>query len=84
MTRYIDAHRTRFGIEPICRTLQVAPSTYYAARQRSSSARCRRDAELTTQLRQVHAAHFACTACASSGGNCSEKARRSLGAQWSG
>jgi putative transposase len=58
MTRYIDAHRTRFGVEPICRTLQVAPSTYYAARQRSPSARCRRDAELATQLRQVHAAHF--------------------------
>jgi putative transposase len=30
MTRYIDAHRDRFGVEPICRTLQVAPSTSYA------------------------------------------------------
>ena len=58
MTRYIDAHRARFGVEPICTTLQVAPSTYYAARQRPRSARCLRDAELTTQLRQVHAAHF--------------------------
>ena len=58
MTRFIDAHRARFGVEPICTTLQVAPSTYYAARQRPLSARCLRDAELTTQLRQVHAAHF--------------------------
>lgn len=58
MTRFIDAHRARFGVEPICTTLQAAPSTYYAARQRPLSARCLRDAELTTQLRQVHAAHF--------------------------
>ena len=33
---YIDAHRGRFGVEPICRVLsehgvQIAPSTYYAA-----------------------------------------------------
>jgi putative transposase len=58
MTRSIDAHRTRFGVEPICTTLQVAPSTYYAARRRPVSARRRRDVELTTQLTQVHAAHF--------------------------
>jgi putative transposase len=28
---FIDAHRQEFGVEPICRQLQVAPSTYYAA-----------------------------------------------------
>ena len=32
MTAYIDEHRDAFGVEPICRTLQVAPSTYYAAK----------------------------------------------------
>ena len=32
MTRFIDTHRERFGVEPICRELQVAPSSYYAAR----------------------------------------------------
>jgi len=58
MTRYIDAHRARFGVEPICTTLQVAPSTYYAARTRAPSARCLRDAELKARLTQVHAAHF--------------------------
>lgn len=58
MTRYIEAHRSRFGVEPICRVLQVAPSTYYAARGRPSSARQRRDAALKPRLRQVHAAHF--------------------------
>jgi len=58
MTRYIDAHRARFGVEPICATLQVAPSTYYAARQRAPSTRSLRDADLKARLTQVHAAHF--------------------------
>ena len=46
MTAYIDAHRHRFGVEPICSALQFAPRTYYAARARSVSARALRDAEL--------------------------------------
>jgi len=25
---FIDTHRDRFGVEPICRTLGIAPSTY--------------------------------------------------------
>ncbi len=29
MTQFIDAHKHEFGVEPICRTLQVAPSSYY-------------------------------------------------------
>ena len=32
MTRYIDEHRDTFGVEPICRALAIAPSTYYAAK----------------------------------------------------
>jgi putative transposase len=53
MTRYIDAHRDRFGVEPICRTLQVAPSSYYAARRRPPSARERSDAQLTPKILKV-------------------------------
>jgi putative transposase len=53
MTRYIDAHRDRFGVEPICRTLQVAPSSYYAARRRPPSARARSDAELAPKVLKV-------------------------------
>ena len=34
MTRYIDAHKERYGVEPICRVLEIAPSTYYAAAAR--------------------------------------------------
>ncbi len=58
MTRFIDTHRGRFGVEPTCRVLQVAPSTYYAARGRPRSARRVRDEALKVKLRHVHAAHF--------------------------
>lgn len=58
MTRFVDAHRDRFGVEPICRVLQAAPSTYYAARQRPPSARQVRDDALKVKIRHVHAAHF--------------------------
>jgi putative transposase len=53
---FIDANKDaivdgkRLGVEPICEVLQVAPSTYYAARGRPPSARERRDAQLTPQL----------------------------------
>jgi putative transposase len=58
MTRYIDEHRDRFGVEPICRALQVAPSTYYAAKRRPPSARAVRDAELAPKLQQVFDANY--------------------------
>ena len=58
MNRLIDAHRERFGVEPICRELQVAPSTYYAARCRKPSARRVRDEAPKLRLRQVHDEHF--------------------------
>jgi Helix-turn-helix domain/HTH-like domain/Integrase core domain len=50
---YIDAHRERFGVEPICRVLQFAPSTYYAAKQRPPSRRAQRDEQLKAQIRRV-------------------------------
>jgi putative transposase len=53
MSAYIDAHRARFGVEPICRTLGVAPSSYYAHRSRPPSARALADAWL---VGQIHAA----------------------------
>jgi putative transposase len=43
----------RWGVEPICETLQVAPSTYWDAKTRAPSARARRDAELRPQLRAL-------------------------------
>ena len=58
MTRFIDTHRERFGVEPICRELQVAPSSYYAARSRPLSARRVRDEALKVKLQHVHAEQF--------------------------
>jgi putative transposase len=43
----------RWGVEPICATLQVAPSTYYDAKTRVPSARSVRDAELRPRLRML-------------------------------
>ena len=43
----------RLGVEPICEVLQVALSSYYAARDRPPSARAQRDGELTPRLAQL-------------------------------
>ncbi len=58
MTRYIDAHRHTFGVEPICQALEIAPSTYYAAKTRPPSARAIRDAELKPKISEVHEENF--------------------------
>jgi transposase InsO family protein len=63
---YLDEHRDRvvegrrLGVEPICEVLcgagvQVAPSTYYAAKTRTPSVRAGRDAKLVALIRQCHA-----------------------------
>jgi len=58
VSRYIDEHRDSFGVEPICRTLAIAPSSYYAARSRPPSTRATRDAELKLDIARIHAANF--------------------------
>ena len=56
---FIDAHRSRFGVEPICRVLtehgcKIAPNTYWVTRKRVPSARAVRDAELVVEIRRVY------------------------------
>ena len=58
MIAYIDGYRGRFGVEPICEVLQVAPSTYYAAKTRRPCRRRVRDEELRVEIRRVHAENF--------------------------
>ncbi len=63
MRSFIDQQRERFGVEPICTQLQVAPSAYWrhAARQRDPallSARARRDAFLIPHIQRVWQANF--------------------------
>ena len=56
--RFIRAHRERWGVEPSCRVLQVAPSTYYAAISRPLSARRQRDEQLKLEIGRVHRDNF--------------------------
>ena len=58
MSAYIDAHRERFGVEPICRALQVAPSTYYAARRGRPRPRARRDERAEAADRRVYGDNY--------------------------
>ncbi|WP_451989578.1 IS3 family transposase [Azospirillum argentinense] len=63
MIAFIDAHRAVHGVEPICRVLPIAPSTYYAhaARQADPSkapARSRSDAVLREAIRRVWDVNF--------------------------
>jgi putative transposase len=55
--RFITDHKGRWGVEPICRELQVAPSSYYAAITRPPSARQRRDEVLRADIRRVWDEH---------------------------
>jgi putative transposase len=58
MIAYIDRHKDRYGVEPICHLLPIAPSTYHQARRRPISARAVRDAKLKVEIARVHAGHF--------------------------
>ena len=63
MIRFVDAYRDDHGVEPICRVLEIAPSTYHAhARRRSqpetASRRVRRDVELMQEIRRVFDENF--------------------------
>jgi putative transposase len=58
MIAYVDVNRDRFGVEPICQVLPIAPSTYYAAKRRPPSARELRDEELKVEIRRVHKDNF--------------------------
>lgn len=58
MIRFIDEHRDMYGVEPICKVLPIAPSTYYthaAVRRDPSlmSARARRDEILKPVIKRV-------------------------------
>jgi transposase InsO family protein len=60
---FIDEHRDAYGVEPICRVLPIAPSTYraHAARRADPSLlseRARRDAELRPEIRRVWRENF--------------------------
>jgi len=58
MKRFIDENRDVYGVEPICKVLPIAPSTYYAQVAREvdpdqQPARVKRDAQLRVQIRSL-------------------------------
>ncbi len=63
MLAFIDAYREHYGVEPICRELPIAPSTYYEHKARESDpsrlpARVQRDRELSGSIRRVWEENF--------------------------
>ena len=63
MIAFIDDNRTTHGVEPICRVLPIAPSTYHAqvaqrADPAKASMRAKRDARLRSEIRRVFEANF--------------------------
>jgi putative transposase len=63
MIAFIDDHRVAYGVEPICRVLKIAPSTYHAhaARRRrpdTAPPRVQRDATLSVEIRRVFDENF--------------------------
>jgi transposase InsO family protein len=63
MIAFIDDAREVHGVEPICRVLQIAPSTYHAHAARRADPdkappRVRRDARLKESIARVHAENF--------------------------
>ena len=58
MSRFIDEHRGRFGVEPICRTLGVSASAYYQRATGERSARAVEDERLLERIESVHAANY--------------------------
>ena len=63
MVTYIDEHKARFGVEPICTQLPIAPSTYYECKAREVDptrlpARARRDIALSGEIQRVYDENF--------------------------
>jgi transposase InsO family protein len=63
MVRFIDAHRTAYGVESICAQLPIAPSQYYESKAREAKPerlppRLRRDRTLAPEIRRVYEENF--------------------------
>jgi putative transposase len=53
----VEEHRDRFGVEPVCRVLEVPVSTYYARRRHKPSRRELRDRQLVREIRAARAGY---------------------------
>jgi putative transposase len=60
VSAFIDGHRERFGVEPICQTLDVSASAYYQRAGGERSERSVEDERLLARIREVHEQNFEC------------------------
>lgn len=58
MSRYIEEHRGRFGVEPICETLGVSASAYYHRKTAVPSRRAVADERVLARIREMHRANY--------------------------
>ena len=58
MSAFIDEHRARFGVEPICRTLGVSASAYYQRATGARSTRAVEDERLLELIREIHRRNY--------------------------
>ena len=58
MSSYIEQHRDRFGVEPICRILEVSASAYYERAKGARSARSLEDERLLDRIEEIHKADY--------------------------
>ena len=63
MVSFIDTHRTKYGVEPICAQLPIAPSSYYEYKVREVNPerlppRAQRDIKLSDEIERVYDENF--------------------------
>ena len=58
MSAFIEEHRERFGVEPICETLGVSASAYYERASGRLSSRAIEDERLLGVITELHAANY--------------------------
>ncbi len=58
MSAFIDEHRERFGVEPICETLGVSASAYYQRATGERSARAVEDERLLGVIEALHVVNY--------------------------
>jgi len=64
MIAFVDQYRSAYGVEPICRVIKIAPSTYHEHVHRrehpeTASARAKRDVRLKGEIKRVWTENFA-------------------------
>jgi putative transposase len=77
VSAFIDSHRARFGVEPICRVLGVSASAYYQRATGQRSARVVQDERLRGLIEHLAERNYGAYGYARRGWRCAARALRS-------